>query len=233
MTEEILANSTDTPSTLHIMKESVPVETHHVNSLIRPSSSNKLNVLATAPSPTMTTNSTSTSMCCIETDSIAQSITDTSISIAATPIDEDHILNGDIIRQGLLLVVEKHTSLNDSDNDSFDDEDEAIVTDSIYSSLSSTPTSYAIMSCPICFESLMLESSSCCTFRCCVSCWRTHISTTINDGRIKISCVSNECNKYLTRESIVNFIRYDSVLHERYLKLYANANQNPRAKTCK
>jgi len=122
---------------------------------------------------------------------------------------------------------------NDSDNDSFDDEDEIITSDSVYSSLSPTSSNYGLLSCPICLESSTLQSSSCCKFRCCNTCWCAHISSAINDGRIKISCASNECNKYLSREIIVNFIRYDSILHERYVKLYANINQNPRAKTCK
>jgi hypothetical protein len=126
--------------------------------------------------------------------------------------------------------IEKCIFYNDSDNDSFDDEDEPIVTDSVYSALLSNS---GLMTCPICLESAVLQSASCCKFHCCNSCWCAHISSAINDGRIKISCAASECNKYLSREIIVNFIRFDSNLHERYLKLYANANQNPRAKTCK
>jgi len=141
------------------------------------------------------------------------------------------------ITQSIIMIptddVKNSTLFNDSDNDSFDDEDEIITSDSIYSSLSPTSSNYGLIICPICFESSTLQSSSCCKFRCCNTCWCAHISSTINDGRIKISCISNECNKYLSREIIVNFIRYDTILHERYLKLYANINQNPRAKTCK
>jgi hypothetical protein len=129
--------------------------------------------------------------------------------------------------------AEKCTFINDSDNDSFDDEEETVAADLFYSSLFANSTSYTSTTCPICFESSILQSALCCNFRCCSSCWRAHISCAINDGRVKIICASNECNKYLVRETIVNFIRYDSTLHERYLKLYANVNQNPRAKTCK
>jgi hypothetical protein len=141
------------------------------------------------------------------------------------------------ITQSIIMIptddVKNSAFFNDSDNDSFDDEDEIITSDSVYSSLSPTSSNYGLKICPICFEYSTLQSSSCCKFRCCNTCWCAHISSAINDGRIKISCVSNECNKYLSREIIVNFIRYDSILHERYLKLYANINQNPRAKTCK
>jgi hypothetical protein len=139
--------------------------------------------------------------------------------ITPTPIDEDDIKKG--------------AGLNDSDNDSFDDEDEIVLPNTFHPTLSPTSSDYGLMSCPICYESSILQSLSCCKFRCCDSCWRSHISAAINDGRIKISCASNECNKYLPRETIVNFIRYDSTLQERYLRLYTNMNQNPRAKTCK
>ena len=246
MTEQ---NSTDTPSSfLHITKESTPLETsHHVNSLIRRSSSNKSNVIAETPppimtitSPTLSTSSTaSLTMHCTETDSVTQSIrhqqsiTNTTLTSTSTPIDESHAISYSHEVQELVRLVEKGIALNDSDNDSFDDEDETITADAHYSSVSSITSNRIIMPCPICFESAALRSSSCCTFQCCMSCWCTHISSTINDGRIKITCISNECNKYLTRESIMNFIRYDPILQERYLKFYANANQNPRAKICK
>jgi hypothetical protein len=232
MAEQNLSNSTDIPS----MKESIPIETFQVNSLIRRSLSNKLHVLAVTPpatmtttSPTLSTSSTaSIATYCIETSFVPQStqyehsIAGTTVPITMNSTDE------------VLTDVEKCPSDNDndSDNDSFDDEDETNVVESLYSSLYSAPSNCIIMPCSICLEPAVLQSSSCCTFHCCLSCWRAHISATINDGRVKIPCISNECNRYLTRESIVNFIRFDSVLHERYLKLYANANQNPRAKTC-
>lgn len=128
--------------------------------------------------------------------------------------------------------VEKFPSFNDSDTDSFDDENDPTTTD-VYFPLSQTSSSYGLLTCPICLESSILHSASCCEFRCCPACWRQHISSTINDGRIKISCASSDCEKFLTREMIVNFIRSDLTLLERYSKLYTNANQNPRAKTCK
>jgi len=178
--------------------------------------SNKLNLL-----PPLTSSTTT-----LETDSITQ-------SIVTIPTDEDHVSNDDVKQLEILSDINKCEFFNDSDNDSFDDEDETIISESLYPSLPPISSNYGTMSCPICFESSILQSSSCCKFRCCNSCWRSHISAAINDGRIKISCTSNQCDKYLARETIVNFIRYDSILHERYLKLYANMNQNPRAKTCK
>lgn len=129
--------------------------------------------------------------------------------------------------------VEKYSSFNDSDTDSFDDENDPTTADVYFVPSSQSSSNYGVLTCPICFESSILQSGSCCEFRCCNVCWRQHISSTINDGRIKISCTSSDCDKFLTRESIINFIRSDATLHERYLKLYANANQNPRAKTCK
>ncbi|CAF1502841.1 unnamed protein product [Rotaria sordida] len=245
MAEQCPFNSTDNRSILHLMKESTSLETtRHVNSLIRRSLSNKLNVLTVTPSTTMTTTPTSSTgslaMTCNEIGSVVrcirrhQSITNAIGMITTPSTDESHVLNDDAKRQESLTDADKYASLNDSDddNDSFDDEDEAIVAESLFSSLSSTISNYVPMYCPICFEQASLQSTSCCTFYSCNSCWRSHISSALNDGRIKILCPSNECNKYLSRESIVNFIRYDSSLHERYLKLYTNANQNPRAKTC-
>lgn len=124
------------------------------------------------------------------------------------------------------------TDYSDHD-DSFDDEDEIMPPGSSYLTISPISSTYPLMNCPICLESSVLESTSCCKFLSCHHCWHTHISTAINDGRIQISCASNDCNKYLSRDIIISFIRDDLILYERYLKLYANVNQNPRAKTCK
>jgi hypothetical protein len=219
------------------------------DTLIRRSLSNKLNVLAGTPSPITAATSTklsassiaSLAMYCTETDPVTQStrcqqaITNITLTSNITPTDEGRVNNDYVRRQELLREIEKGISLNHIESDSFDDDDddETTITDPHYSSLRSIASNRVIMSCPICLESSALQYSSCCKFYCCNSCWCAHISSTINDGRIKITCISNECNKYLTRESIVNFIRYDRILQERYLKFYANANQNPRAKICK
>jgi hypothetical protein len=251
MAEQYLSSSTDIPSTINIVKESNPLDTLDVNSLIRRSLSNKLNVTAVTPPPSIATTSSSASstasltIYCIETGSVAQSIrrrqslTNTTvipnnIEITTIPIDEGRLLNDNDKPQDLLTDIEKTVTMSDGDNESFDDDDDETLT---YESLppQSFPTlpNYVSSPCPICLEQAVLQVSPCCYFLCCNSCWRAHISSAINDGRIKIPCVANECNKYLTRESIVNFVRYDPSLHERYLKLYLNANQNPRAKTCK
>lgn len=249
MAEQHLASSTDIPSTI---QESNPLDTLDVNSLIRHSLSNKLNVTAVTPSPSITTTSSAASstasltIYCIETGSVAQSIrrrqslTNTTvipnnIEITTNPIDEGCLLNDNDKPQDLLTDVEKTVTMSDGDNESFDDDDddETITDDSLPPQSFPTPPNYVSSPCPICLEQAVLQVSPCCYFLCCNSCWRAHISSTINDGRIKIPCVSSECNKYLTRESIVNFVRYDPSLHERYLKLYLLANQNPRAKTCK
>ncbi|CAF0982086.1 unnamed protein product [Adineta ricciae] len=131
-------------------------------------------------------------------------------------------------------AIDHHRRLRDTDDDSFDDtdDDEAITLKSDCSLTVASGLNYAMKPCPICLESAVLQSTLCCTFQCCGICWRAHISATINDGRIQVPCISSDCSKYLTKESIVNFIRYDAPLHERYLKLYIYANQNPRAKTC-
>lgn len=237
MAELCLSNSTDNPSNVHLGKESISLDARHVNSFIRRSLSNKLNILAVTPSSTMTTTSASSTrslaMTCADLDSATRSIQRHQSTVNTTsPTDEVHVLNDDVKQHESSTNVNKRTSLNDSDSDWFDDEEETVVAESLYSSLSPSVPNSAPMVCPICYESATLQSPPCCTFQCCNSCWRSHISASINDGRIKISCSSNECNKYLTRETIVNFIRHDIPLHERYLKLYANANQNPRAKTC-
>ena len=86
--------------------------------------------------------------------------------------------------------------------------------------------------CPICCDDALLYGSPCCAFLCCLPCWRGHISATLNDGRIKVNCVANECKKHLPRESVLDFIRTDANLHDRYNKLFTLLNQNPRSKTC-
>ena len=249
MAEQCFPSSTNTPSTLPVVKES---DTLNASSLIRRS----LNVTTVTPPPSIATTSSSSSssssstasltIYCIETGSVAQSIrrrqslTNTTvvpnnnIEITTTPIDEGCLLNDNDKPRDLLTDFEKTATVSDVDNISFDDDDDdTIIDDSLYPQSFPIPPNYVSSPCPICLEQAVLQVSPCCYFLCCNNCWRTHISSAINDGRIKIPCVSNECNKYLTRESIVNFVRYDPPLHERYLKLYLNANQNPRAKTCK
>ncbi|CAF1673830.1 unnamed protein product [Rotaria magnacalcarata] len=249
MAEQYLSSSTDIPSALRVNKESNSLDTPDANYLISRSLSNKLNVSAMTSAPSI--NSTlsaasstgSLTIYCIETGSIAQSVrrrqslTNTTvlsnnIEITTTSADEGRLLNDNDKPQELLADVEKTATVSDGDNVSFDDDDETIIDYSLYPQSFPTPPNYVSSPCPICLEQAVLQVSPCCYFLCCNSCWRAHISSTISDGRIKIPCVSNECNKYLTRESIVNFVRYDPPLHERYLKLYLNANQNPRAKTC-
>jgi hypothetical protein len=251
MAEQCLSSSTDIPSTSHIIKELNPLDTIDISSLIRRSLSNRINITAVTSStsiatPTSSSASSTASLTiyCIETGSVAQSIrrrqslTNTTVppnssEITTTSIAEGRLLNDDDKPQDLLADVEKTVTVSDGDNESFDDDDETIIDDSLYPQSFPTPPNYVSSPCPICFEQAVLQVSPCCYFLCCNSCWRAHISITINDGRIKIPCAANECPKYLTRESIVNFVRYDPPLHERYLKLYLNANQNPRAKTCR
>ncbi|CAF3819873.1 unnamed protein product [Adineta steineri] len=204
------------------MKESIPLETCHVISLNQCAVSNKLDIIPADPqSIVLTTSTTSLTMPDIDADAIhhEQLITD---PLIVTPVSEN-------LDEEFLPVDEE----NDTVNASVDDEDESTTTTgSFHSRILAGAEKYFLMSCPICLQAAVLLSSSCCTFECCVSCWCSHISATLNDGRIKIPCMSNDCNKCLRRESIMNFMRHDSVLHDRYLKLYANANQSPRAKTC-
>ncbi|CAF4411733.1 unnamed protein product, partial [Rotaria magnacalcarata] len=239
MAEQYLSSSTDIPSALRVNKESNSLDTPDANYLISRSLSNKLNVSAMTSAPSI--NSTlsaasstgSLTIYCIETGSIAQSVrrrqslTNTTvlsnnIEITTTSADEGRLLNDNDKPQELLADVEKTATVSDGDNVSFDDDDETIIDYSLYPQSFPTPPNYVSSPCPICLEQAVLQVSPCCYFLCCNSCWRAHISSTISDGRIKIPCVSNECNKYLTRESIVNFVRYDPPLHERYLKLYLN-----------
>ncbi|UJR36419.1 hypothetical protein I4U23_029142 [Adineta vaga] len=257
MAEQCLSSSNDIPS----VKDINPSHTLNVNSPIHHSLSNKLDVSTVTPSSSITTissvasSTTSLTIYCIETGSVAQSLrrrqslTNTTtipnnIEITTTPIDEGRLPNDNNKSCGLLTDVEKTVTLSDGDNKTFDDVDdddeddddddgdETIIDDSLDPQSFPTPPNYVSSPCPICLEQAVLQVSPCCYFLCCNNCWRAHISSTINDGRIKIPCVANECNKYLTRESIVNFVRYDPPLHERYLRLYLIANQNPRAKTC-
>ena len=241
MAEQCLSSSTDIPSVEHRLL------------------SNRLNALSITPTPSIiTTNSSSIgsssaslTIYCIETGSIAQSIrrrqslsntnmlsnniempTTTITTTTTTSTDEGRLVNDTDKSQVLLTNAEKTVTQSDSDNDSFDDDDTLSEESPSYSKSFSIPPNYVSSPCPICFEQAVLQVSPCCYFLCCNNCWRAHITATINDGKIKVPCVSNECSKYLTRESIVNFIRYDQALHDRYLKLYLNANQNPRAKTC-
>lgn len=261
MAEQCLSSSTKIPSAVNVNKKSNSVDSPDVDYLVRRSLSNKLNVSAMASAPsTQTTLSSASStgsltIYCIETGSIAQSIRrrqsltnattttvvpSNNIEITTTSTDEGRLpSDNDKPQDPMTDDAEKTATVSDGDNGSFDDEDDdedddaVTVFESLHPESFPIPPNYVSSPCPICLEQAVLQVSPCCYFLCCNSCWRAHISATIGDGRIKIPCVSNECTKYLTRESIVNFVRYDPPLHERYLKLYLNVNQNPRAKTCK
>lgn len=255
MAEQCLSSSTDIPSSLDSVKESKnSLDTLDVDSLIRRSLTNQIHVTTIErpppPPPSVATNSSASSTAsltiyCIETGSVAQSIrrrqsltnpVGQANNIEITPcINEGCLLNEHDKTQVLLTNADTTGLTSDDDNDSFDDDDddETTLHEIVDPKSYSIPANYVSSPCPICFEAAVLQVSPCCYFLCCNNCWRAHISSTINDGRIKIPCVSNDCHKYLTRESIVNFVRYDPPLHDRYLKLYLIANQNPRAKTCK
>ena len=250
-----LSSLTGIPSTTHTDKDVNLLDLSDINSLIRRSLPSKPNVgnITSSPSPATTLSAASSTglltIYCIETGSVAQSIrcrqslTDTTVisnnvEMTTTPIDEGRLLNSRDKLQELLTDAEKTAAINDGDNISLgdeddDDDDETIVDDSLYPQSFPAPPNCVMSPCPICFEQAVLQVSSCCYFLCCNSCWRAHILATLNDGRIKIPCAANECNKYLTREAIVNFVRHDQPLHEHFLKSYSIANQNPRAKTCK
>lgn len=184
---------------------------------------------------------------CIETGSVAQSIRrrqsltngifaalTPTVAAAATLEGHDDGSENDK-NPNLSTELEKSTTISNSDIASFvsEDDDETIADYSLQSQMIITPPNHVRSECPICYEQAILQVSPCCYFLCCNSCWRAHILSTINDGRIKVPCITSNCNQYLTRESIINFVRYDTALHDRFLKLYFNANQNPRAKTCK
>ena len=119
-------------------------------------------------------------------------------------------------------------SSSSSDNDFSDDESES----SIIPLRQRPLPEYLMHTCPICMEPRMLNPSPCCSFVCCRPCWHLHISAAVNDGHVKLSCASIDCKKYLSKEFILDHIRSDTPLHERFMKLYINANQNPRSKTC-
>ena len=226
MTEQTLADTTDTPSTSCLARPSISVEVCPTNPALRRSMSGELNVPAvTIQDPLATVPHT------ID-DSEVLDATEALRLSSRVLTDEDRASMSDPRVHRFLRSAARQPDDSDSDTDSFDDEEDTFVAHSIASSISVDTPSYVATSCPICCETAFLRPSTCCIFQCCCSCWRAHISAALNDGRIKISCVSSDCSKYLTKESIVNFIRHDPVLHERYLKLYINANQNPRAKTC-
>ncbi|UJR09684.1 hypothetical protein I4U23_013916 [Adineta vaga] len=213
MAEPNLILINDTPSTLQSLEET--------NSPV-----NQSNISIVEEPIQITTNNN-------ETSSDIKSSTTSLLVVSEKYTPDYHTIMSNVRLELLRRNAHTRCCIDEGDNDSFDDDDEATtMKNSLCSSISAVTSNYNAASCPICFESARLQSSSCCTFQCCNSCWYTHVSTTINDGRIKVSCISNDCSKYLTKESILNFIRYDSILHDRYLKLYINANQNPRAKTC-
>lgn len=132
-------------------------------------------------------------------------------------------------------VRRRHDNDEDRDDDSFDDDDDEADResdgDAKYVELR-TPD-LPRMTCPICFENTYLQASPCCSYASCLSCWRAHIASALSDGRVTVNCVSLDCTKHLPRETILDIIRTDQALSDRYARLYTILNQNPRSKTCK
>ncbi|CAF1528094.1 unnamed protein product, partial [Adineta steineri] len=161
------------------MKESIPLETCHVNSLNQCAVSNTLDIIPADPQSIMlTTSTTPLIMADIDADAIQheQLISDITLPLTVTLVSEN-------LDEEFLPVDEE----NDTVNASVDDEDESTTTTgSFHSRILAGAEKYFLMSCPICLQAAILLSSSCCTFECCVSCWCSHISATLNDGRIKI-----------------------------------------------
>ena len=134
----------------------------------------------------------------------------------------------DRVRRLLWLEESQSTSSNSGEEFSDDAESESFIAPIDPMAVPNYPG----QTCPICMDSVGLYPSPCCSFACCTPCWHLHISTAVNDGRVKVPCASNDCKKYLPKEFILNYIGADSQLHERFIKLYLIANQNPRSKTC-
>ena len=249
MTEQILIDATDTPSSVPVKKELSSTETSEPVpcALLRRTLSNKLHV-PTLPPPSPSTVASTTPILAIAPSTPIPEITSVT---QPNPTEESHVVStasattteaisdppttvGNEMRRALLAEIRLYRQMTTHhDDDSFDDEDETLGADSMYSISSISPFESVAMPCPICLESAVLHPSPCCAFSYCQTCWSGHMSATINDGRIQIPCVTSDCNKYLPRELIIDTIRHDKTLHARYLKLYSNLNQNPRSKTCK
>ena len=244
MNEQILSNSTDTPSSIPAKKELSSAETNdHVNtSNLRRTLSNKLH--ASAVPPTLSSMSGPSSLAIVtpsisvlETTSIPSEESHT-LSLASSTIeniDEPRAMDDNYVLRSVLAEMRTQRRLNghDVDDDSFDDEDETFIEESMYSISAFPPVHSVVLPCPICLETAVLRPSPCCSFSCCQTCWAAHVTATINDGRIQVPCVASQCNSYLPRELIISTIRYEESSYARYMKLYSVFNQNPRSKTCK
>ncbi|UJR23243.1 hypothetical protein I4U23_026263 [Adineta vaga] len=90
-----------------------------------------------------------------------------------------------------------------------------------------------ISECIICLEEVSIHHLRCCSSSICSKCLYLHLSTNINEGRIRLLCPS--CSHIFTHEEILLLLTkydYDGILTERYKRFYADINGESHIKTC-
>lgn len=91
----------------------------------------------------------------------------------------------------------------------------------------------SLLECQICLEFSLLRPSSCCLSNVCPKCLFSHLSTNINEARIRVPCPS--CSHIFSRDEIIDALTEtdtDGTLTERYKRFYADINGEANVKTC-
>ncbi|XP_052763086.1 uncharacterized protein LOC128205469 isoform X2 [Mya arenaria] len=84
--------------------------------------------------------------------------------------------------------------------------------------------------CLVCLETKTLHKRECCSFPVCDDCIGTYLETNIQDGMIKITCISDQCNVAMVKDEIL--ARVSVPMKEKFNKFLVDANKDPKIKTC-
>ena len=95
------------------------------------------------------------------------------------------------------------------------------------------------VTCKVCFDILskkeMKSNALPCGHLCCTSCWINYLQTLITEAKVEeIKCIEHSCNKLLTEDFIMKFVKNDKKLVEKYNKFKNRAMiiKDPNKKLC-
>ena len=84
--------------------------------------------------------------------------------------------------------------------------------------------------CCVCLATTLVRQRDCCNGFVCDSCFKTYLTTMINQRLVTMQCPTYECKKYLTRDEIAYHV--DHLAREKFYRFILEANCEPHMKTC-
>ena len=84
--------------------------------------------------------------------------------------------------------------------------------------------------CCVCLSTTLVRQRECCNAFVCDNCFKTYLSTMVNQRLVTMQCPSFECKKYLSREEIAYHL--DHTTRDKFYRFILEANCEPHMKTC-